>query len=372
MNIERLIRSGQLSFSLTNRYIVRCMSTPVASPRPAATPPYITDIHRQPRALQELLDSTVDRSTVSVLRGLSGFSRVILTGMGASLYAQYPSYLTLASAGLPVWHVETSELLGDAAGLVTSDTLLWITSQSGRSGEITALLDRLGDRGPAVLAFTNDKASPLAASANHVVELHSGDEQTVGTCSYVNSLAAHLRATAAVLGRSTSSELEETPARLAEYLSGWSQHLADWDAAVGEQILFAVGRGASLAAAYTGALIVKEAAKVPIEAASASQFRHGPLEMADSRTCVIVLPGSAVDAELNDRLARDLSSFGANAVSLAPHGEVGAPQLPPVHSDDARPLAEILPFQALSVVLAERNGLEPGAFQRIGKVTTTL
>jgi glutamine---fructose-6-phosphate transaminase (isomerizing) len=348
------------------------VTKPLASSLPPATPAYVADIHQQPQALQQLLDAPIDPRARDLLRRLSNFGRVILTGMGASLYAQYPAYLTLAAAGLPVWHVEASELLGGAAGLVTTDTLLWITSQSGRSAEVTALLDRLTGRRPAVLGFTNDPASPLAGAADAVIGLHSGEEHTVGTRSYVNSLAAHLRSAAAALGREIPAEVSEMPARLADYLGGWQEHLAAWDAAVAEQILFAVGRGASLAAARTGALIVKEAAKTPMEAASASQFRHGPLEMADHRTCVIVLPGTPADAPLNDRLASDLSSFGANAVVLAPAGHPGGPQLPEARSDEARPLAEILPFQLLSVVLAERQGLEPGAFRQIRKVTTTL
>ena len=180
------------------------MTKPLTSSLPPATPAYVADIHRQPQALQQLLGSPIDSSALTLLRGLSDFGRVILTGMGASLYAQYPAYLTLASAGLPVWHVEASDLLGGAAGLITPDTLLWITSQSGRSAEIAALLDRLAGRRPVVLGFTNDTTSPLARSADAVVELRSGDEHTVGTCSYVNSLAAHLRATAAALGRQPS------------------------------------------------------------------------------------------------------------------------------------------------------------------------
>jgi glucosamine 6-phosphate synthetase-like amidotransferase/phosphosugar isomerase protein len=39
---------------------------------------------------------------------------------------------------------------------------------------------------------------------------------------------------------------------------------------------------------------------------------------------------------------------------------------------ETRPIAEIVPFQLLSVLLAQRRGLEPGAFRQIGKVTTTL
>jgi len=75
---------------------------------------------------------------------------------------------------------------------------------------------------------------------------------------------------------------------------------------------------------------------------------------------------------LNHRLAADLSSFGANAITLALPAHASGPQLPKVRSDEARPLGEILPFQLLSVLLAQRKGIEPGAFRQIAKVTTTL
>jgi glucosamine--fructose-6-phosphate aminotransferase (isomerizing) len=339
---------------------------------PPATPAYLSDIRQQPESLQQLLDSRLEPAALTLLRRLASFDRVVLTGMGASLHALYPPFLALASAGLPVWHIETSELLGDAGGLVTPRTLLWVTSQSGRSAEIAALLDRLTGPHPAVLGFTNDVASPLALSADAVIELHSGAEHAVGTRSYVNSLAAHARATAAVLGREPAAEMNEAPRRLAQYLSHWDENIAAWDRAVTEQILFVVARGASLAAARTGALIIKEAAKAPIEAMSGPQFRHGPLEMADKRTCVIVLPGSPGDAPLNERLSADLTAFGANAVTLSPSRDGSGPHLPDLTTDDARSLGEILPLQLLSVVLAERLGYEPGAFRQIGKVTTTL
>jgi glutamine---fructose-6-phosphate transaminase (isomerizing) len=337
-----------------------------------AVPLYLTDIRQQPQSLQQQLDSSLDSAALGLLGRLPGFDRIVLTGMGASLHAQYPAFLMLASAGLPVWHIETAELLGEAGGLITPDTLLWVTSQSGRSAETTALLERVPARRPAVLGFTNDAASPLAESADAIVELHSGREQAVGTRSYLNSLAAHARATAAVLGRETPAEFREAASRLDSYLSHWDEHVAAWDAAVNEPILFAIGRGASLAAVRTGALIIKEAAKTPIEAMSAPQFRHGPLEMADKRICVVVLPGSSADAPLNERLAADLAAFGANAVTLTHPGKGSGPLLPDLSSDEARPLAEILPFQLLSIVLAERLGYEPGAFGKIGKITTTL
>ena len=336
----------------------------------SVTPPYIADIRSQPEALQRLLDQGLPAEAVALLRRLPRFGRVIMTGMGASLHALYPGFLALAAAGVPVWCIEAAELLSDAGGLVTADSLLWVTSQSGRSAEIAPLLAR-SPRPRAILGVTNDVTGPLAAAADAVIELCSGEEHTVGTRSYVNSLAAHLMATDAALGRPVPNDVYDMPGRLAGYLDQWDDQLAAWDAALSQEILFTVGRGASLAAARTGALIVKEAAKTPLEAMSAPQFRHGPLEMADGRTCVIVLPGAAADAVANDRLADDLSAVGANVVRLAA-GHGPGPRMPEVRADKTRPIAEIVPFQVLSVLLAQRRGLEPGAFRQIGKVTTTL
>jgi glucosamine--fructose-6-phosphate aminotransferase (isomerizing) len=348
------------------------VTNPVTAAEPPAAPAYISDIRQQPQSLQRLLDSPFDAAALTLLRRLPSFDRIVLTGMGASLHASYPAFLALAAAGLPVWHVEAAELLGAAAGLITRATLLWITSQSGRSAEITALLGRLPARRPAVLGLTSDTASPLAQSADAVIELHCGAEHAVGTRSYVNSLAAHARGTAVALDRQLAAEVSAAPSRLADYLGRWDEHIAAWEAAVSEPVLFAVGRGASLAAARTGALVIKEAARTPIEAMSAPQFRHGPLEMADSRTCIIVLPGGPADAPLNQRLAADLAAFGANAVTITRPRDGGGPYLPDLSCEQASPLGEILPFQLLSVVLARRLGHEPGAFRQIGKVTTTL
>ena len=336
----------------------------------SATPPYVADIRSQPEALQRLLDERVTEPARQLLLRLPTFGRVIMTGMGASLFALYPAFLELVAAGFPVWCIEAAELLSQADGLITPDSLLWVTSQSGRSAEIAALLD-LPRRPRAILGVTNDTTSPLAAAADAVIELRSGAEHTVGTRSYLNSLAAHLLATAVAVQRPAPREVYEMPGRLGDYLSGWDAQLSAWDKAVTENVLFAVGRGASLAAAQTGALIVKEAAKAPMEAMSAPQFRHGPLELADSRTCIIVLAGSAADAPANDRLVSDLLAVGANVVRL-PATQAAGPLLPVAYSDEVRPIAEIVPFQLLSVLLAERQGLEPGAFRQIGKVTTAL
>ncbi len=337
-----------------------------------ATSSYPADIRAQPAALQQLLDAGLSSDVRALLSDLKSFDRIVMTGMGASLFAHHPTFLRLAASGLPVWTLETSELLGPAAGLLTRGTLLWITSQSGDSGEVAALLEALPSSRPRVLGVTNNTASDLAVGADVVLELHSGEELTVGTRSYVNTLAAQALATRIALGEPADTRLLELPGQLETYLEDWDDHVEALGAAVASRTIFIVGRGPSLAAVRTGSLIIKEAAKVPVEGMSTPQFRHGPLELVGPDVTVIHLAGDATDADFNERMFTDVKRVGGHAVWLGSDGAGSNVALPAISLPEALPIAEILPLQLLSVALAERNRVEPGAFRHIDKVTRTL
>lgn len=339
---------------------------------PAPVPAYVDDIRQQPAALQDLLDAGLGADVEHLLSRIRQFDRVVLTGMGASLFGLYPAFLRLAQAGLPVWLSETAELLGPARGLLTPRTLLWITSQSGATAEVVELLEQLEGRPAGLLATTNDTASPLASAADAVLELRSGAEHAVGTRSYINTLAATSLAVSRALDESEHPEMAAGPETLAAYLGDWDAHIMTLDRLVPESTMFVLGRGPSLAAATTGGLIIKEAAGRAVEGMSVPQFRHGPLEMAGPGVTVVLLAGDATYHALNRDMERDLTSFGARAVwTDTTPGPNGCP-MPHLVSPQTRPMAEILPLQLLSVVLAERAGRQPGAFSKIGKVTRTL
>ena len=340
------------------------MVTTIA-PRPA----YVDDIRRQPDTLTRLLDAGLDEDVTTLVGDLDCFSRIVLTGMGASLFALYPTYRRLAGAGLNVSLYETAELLSLADGVLVPDCLLWVVSQSGASAEVVALLDAVPrSRRIAVLATTNDLSSPLAAAAQVVLEIHSGQESTVGTGSYVNSLAALALASGHAVGTDTTA-LRAAPELLAAYLADFDVHVEELGRRVPDVATFLLGRGSSLAAAWTGALIIKEAAGRPVEAMSVPQFRHGPLEMAGPDVTAVILAGSGDEHVLNERMRDDLVGFGAGAVWLASGSR--SPSMPNL-TGVALPLGEVVPLQLLSVMFAERAGRVPGEFQRIAKVTSQL
>jgi glutamine---fructose-6-phosphate transaminase (isomerizing) len=337
---------------------------------------YLADILSQPNALQTALDGFRPAALDDVARQLQSgaFERVVITGMGSSYFAAYPAWLRLVEAGVPVWHVEASELLHNASHLVTGKTLLCMISQSGRSAEILALLERV--RPGHLLAITNDDSSPLAARARTVLNMHAGVETNVSTKTYLNTLAVVQLAAERLAGAPVDKvrgDLQEAVHALRGFLVNWQDVVAAWAKAVGRaERLFYLGRGASLAAVWTAALTTKESAKFTVEGMSAGQFRHGPLELADDRLAVVILAGASGTRELNRRLAGDLVGYGVKVTWLGadPLGGLASIVHPSVRGA-GRPIAEMAPLQLLTLHLAQVSGVEAGQFRHSGKVTAS-
>ena len=308
------------------------------------------------------------------------FDRVIMTGMGSSHYATIPLELFLCRRGLPVWRIQTSRLL-EAPEMVTAGTLLWVTSQSGRSGEVIALLERLHrNRKPTIVATTNDPESPLARGADHVIDLRCGPEATVSCKSFLNTLAALYRVMAHVDGlpdEMAVSEIQQVGESLRAALAAPSPSvgaLAERILKRNDRRLALVGAGADTTTALTGALILKEASKVPAEGYVGGAFRHGPMELAGPGLTVLLFgSGSPASNASLEHLSRDLCETGSIVVSISPDGFHGSEHIPVPASPPLGRLAHaMVAVQHLSVGLARGAGIVPGAFRFGQKVTAQL
>lgn len=277
--------------------------------------------------------------------------------------------------------MDTAELIHHARELVTSRTLYWVFSQSGRSAEIVSALDfGLLPRPAALLATLNDLESPLAKAVMTfdgpaaLTPIHAIVEQTVSTRTYVNSLAVGLLTATVLVGGdvpAVHSALQETAAAMQAYLNDWEAHLQQIGELLGfPKRLVLLSRGVSLATARAGALVLAEAAKYLAVPFQAGKFRHGPLELAGPDLSALVFGGVPETRPLNARLLEDLRGYGVNAFWVGAERQVWQIEIPPVPIEGL-PLVEILPVQLLSIHLAQQIGVEPGQFFRSGKVTLT-
>ena len=294
--------------------------------------------------------------------------------MGSSHYAGLPTWRQLVASGHPAWWVDAGQLL-DAPGLITSDTLLVATSQSGASAEVEMLLDRPSTTPRTVIGVTNNPGSVLAERSDVVVDLHSGPEATVSTKSYLNTLAAHARLTSALLDRPDDTDIACAADALAavaptEDLVELAQHAAQ---ARDARLAFVGNQDHAATALYAG-LIMKEAAKVAAEGYVGGQFRHGPLELAGPGL-VTTLFGTYHDDRNRSlhQLAEDLVATGSRVLLIGDLQVPGAVTIPVPQRGQLVELATgALAAQYLAVLIATAKGIVPGAFSYASKVTTTL
>jgi len=348
--------------------------------------PYLADILMQADALE----SAISRFDPKSLKYLADeirngrFDRVIMTGLGASLYACYPAWLHMTASGLPVLWVDTAELIHYTSDLIGDRTLLWAISQSGRSAEILVLLEQLRAQPKVVLLGTvNDLESSLAKASDYLIPIDAAPEKTVSTRTTVNTLAVTQLGARYFCGQNLTAslnDLEQTCRAMATYLKDWQVHLETLDAVLGlPETLVLLGRGASVASAYYGALVLGEASKYPAIGMQAAEFRHGPIETTNPDLTVLLFAGPFTTHSINLRLLNDLVQYGAKTCWLsvsedtalpAEYREAGAAAISaPRAQGIGLPIAELLPVQLLSVSIALQRGVVPGEFKFIGKVT---
>jgi glucosamine--fructose-6-phosphate aminotransferase (isomerizing) len=337
---------------------------------------YFQDLLSQPRALRDTLNQLNDSKNLSALTARlqkRKFKAVVLTGMGSSFHGLNPLLLQLTEAGYSATLVETSELIYYRRQLLNPDSLLVAVSQSGRSVEMIRLLSENRGRA-AIIAVTNTADSPLAHSSNAVLHTCAGEEYSVSCKTYVSALLAlkflgdRLCAVPEVRSR---KELRAVLRPATDYLERWKDHVESMLPSLrGVCQLFLAGRGASLAAVGTGALILKESTQFPSEGLSSAAFRHGPFEMVGRETYVLVFAGDARTRALNKRLLGDIRANGGRA-DLVSQKTGECPYWLPRVSPSLLPILEILPTQMLTLALAAMKGRRPGQFRLASKVTTT-
>ena len=159
--------------------------------------------------------------------------------------------------------------------------------------------------------------------------------------------------------------------KAAAYLGDWKKHVANLrDRLRGIRSLFLVGRGASLAAAGAGALVIKESDHFHAEGMGSAAFRHGPLEMLSDEVLVAVFSGDEKTRRLNEGLLADVRHAGGHSELIGEGSEFESFRL--VEHDPAiRPILEIFPVQMITLALAALAGREAGKFQRAAKITKT-
>jgi len=336
---------------------------------------YLSNILEQPAVLQALVESYQGHSIWQALQAEMArpYRKIVLTGMGGSYYALFPTWLYLNQQGIPAIQIEASELIHYVPPMLDEHTLLVVVSQSGESIEIQRLVQAVKGR-VTLVSVTNTETNFLADHSNFPLVTRAGIEVPVATKTYTSCLAL-LHLLARVLTGQLQPQTFLSLSQLAEQMSVLLETSSpELDAAMEHlqnvEFLTLLGRGPALASAMNGALILKEAARLHAAGLSGGQFRHGPMEAVSPALGVILFAHQGRTTAISQRLAADISDRGGQVICIGePTGQPGILDLGIPEVDEfLAPLLEIVPVQLLAARLAEKAGIVPGEFRWSGKV----
>ncbi|WMS45078.1 SIS domain-containing protein [Acuticoccus sp. MNP-M23] len=318
---------------------------------------------------------TREKATLGALARRFAFTSppvVTTAARGSSDHAaSFFKYLMELGSGIPVASIGPSVASVYGRPLQLAGALHITVSQSGESPDLIALQDAAKAGGAFTLAVVNASESPIALSADLVLDIGAGPERSVAATKSFIASAAALAASVAALTHDDGLDraLAALPAALDAAPGAPDEAVARLS---GAAHIYCVGRGPALAIASEAALKFKEVAAIHAEPFSLAEVMHGPLALVGPAFPVVgFVPGDAGLENAQEALGR-LSALGADLFCFSsgtlpgtsvPLPATGAPAL------DA--LAGILPFYRLVHAVARARGLDPEAPPHLAKVTRT-
>jgi glutamine---fructose-6-phosphate transaminase (isomerizing) len=298
---------------------------------------------------------------------------IVTCARGSSDHAAaFFKYAVEIMLGIPVASMGPSIASLYGVNLRLDNAVMVSVSQSGKSPDLVALQLAAKKAGALTVAVVNIVDSPLAESSDIVIPLHCGPELSVAaTKSLVSSCAALLAIVAAWSG---NANLKRAVGNLPLALDLALQQ--DWSAAhelATQQSGYVIGRGPSQPMALEAALKLKETASLHIEAFSAAEVMHGPLQLVTKDFPILAFIQDDAAADSSMKALLHLAQAGAKLYTVSPLPMPGIPLCMQATGHGLTdPIAMILSFYVLAERIARLRGLNPDTPSRLRKVTETM
>ena len=351
------------------------------------------EIHEQPKALQDTLNSVVRDGVIDLSEmGLSdeeiqGISQIYMVACGSAYHAAMSAqYVIEDLAKIPVRVELASEfryrtLLLDKKGLVV------LVSQSGETADTLAALREAKSMGIRTLAIVNVVGSSIAREADNVFYTLAGPEISVATTKAYSTqlLACDILAVqfAKVRGaidedryKSLIAEMGTLPEKITRILQDKErlQWFASKQAAAHD--VFFIGRGIDYAISLEGSLKMKEISYIHSEAYAAGELKHGTISLIEDGTLVI---GILTQSDLYEKTVSNMvecKSRGAYLMGLTTYGHYNIEDtadfvtyIPKTDEHFAASLA-VIPLQLIGYYVSVARGLDVDKPRNLAKSVT--
>lgn len=289
---------------------------------------FLEEVVTQGKVLREFVKYYQNENPTSKVASIfreKGYKRVLFAGMGSSYYAPYAVADHLTKNKIPSVILNAFEVSRYQLDLLTPDTMLVATSQSGKSKEVVELIGKAKDR-TTVVGLVNKEDSPLAQQAEFPIFLKAGPEAQISNKSYLCTQAA-LNVLSADLTGELSGNLYKTLDTLADWLDNYLENL---EANITPAIKFIDGvtqfdfiaNGPSMSTAMEAGLTFREGPHVPTSAIACADYAHGwERSMKAGGIGVILAPGFTPESG-EARVMKMILDWGGKVILLTDSPEV--------------------------------------------------
>jgi len=340
---------------------------------------FLAEIREQPQALLRLVEQASVYEEAARAAVERGPHIVRLVGHGSSdNAASYGVYAFGIASGWTALRDSISLSVYYGAELELERSIVVALSQSGRTPDVVAYVQRARDQGALTIGITNEPESELAAAADLTLPLVAGPERAVAASkTYVNELAALVLLASAVAGKTEEivDQLGAAAESMAEALPRFEDAVASVAGAfayVGR--MYVTGRGIEFATAREIALKLTETCRIAAEPLTSTDLAHGPVAALDPLFPVWTIASNdealptIVEAARRAREAGAMLVASGNAQSEIAGAAFRLP-VPAAPSPLLAPLLSVVPGQLFAGALALAKGLDSDHPTGLTKVT---
>ena len=264
----------------------------------------IKEIHEQPKALQDTLNSLLKDGRLDITKsGITpeiarNISEISIVACGSAWHVGMAAkYVIEDIARIPV-RVDVASEFRYHCPILQENALVVVISQSGETADSLAALREAKSRGIRTLAILNVLGSSIAREADHVLYTLAGPEIAVATTKAYSAqmLIGYVIAVELAFERGVIDEekykyyiaqLQTLPDKAKSLLE--DKERIQWFASKFSTAhdAFFIGRGIDYAVALEGSLKMKEVSYVHSEAYAAGELKHGTISLIEDGTLLV-------------------------------------------------------------------------------------
>lgn len=287
---------------------------------------------------------------------------VYIVGSGTSFHAGLILQLGLLKRRIPAIAVMAPEFSHFISGGTEEDVATVLISQSGESRDILNAMSLAKAHGHSTVSLTNTRNSTLFKGTEIRVLTEAGPEKSIAaTKTYVSALSL-INVIISKLETGQNPDSKTLADSIQKFLTEEMSTVLKISTGLRDKVVF-LGNGPLHSTAMEGALKFKETATIETESHPVREYLHGPIQMLNPNTTVIILHTA------EENVSEVIDALRKQTESIITIGFEEADNIRLRHTNDLHiPATFVVPLQIMANYKSVSLGFDPDKPTHLSKV----